>query len=95
MKTFGAFGKSFGETFPYPLFSFSVFDYNTLTGKEERLLAKHRVGVLGGYFDPFHMGHLRMALSALDGGYVDQVLVLPAGGGPDRPCEASRRIGGR
>ncbi|MBE5789173.1 MAG: HD domain-containing protein [Clostridiales bacterium] len=52
-------------------------------------MAKHRVGVLGGYFDPFHQGHLRMAQAALDGGYVDHVLVLPAGGSPDQPCVAS------
>ncbi len=51
-------------------------------------MAKHRTGILGGGFDPVHRAHLRMALFALDGGYVDRVLVIPARDPPNKICFA-------
>ncbi len=38
-----------------------------------------KVGILGGTFDPVHVGHLALAGRALDGLALDQVLFVPAG----------------
>lgn len=40
-------------------------------------MAKERIGILGGTFDPIHEGHIHMALSAMQGAHLDRVLVLP------------------
>ena len=45
-------------------------------GKEEALTA--RVGVFGGTFDPVHVGHLAIALAALESVPLDRVLFVPA-----------------
>ena len=45
-------------------------------------MARQRIGILYGTFDPVHSGHLRAALSALDGGEVDQVFLVPFTPGP-------------
>ncbi len=42
-------------------------------------MAKERIGILGGTFDPIHQGHIQMALSALDSCHLDRVLVIPTG----------------
>ncbi len=42
-------------------------------------LARERIGILGGAFDPFHQGHLRMAVTAMDFCKLDKMYVLPAG----------------
>ncbi len=42
-------------------------------------MAKERIGILGGTFDPIHQGHIQMALSALDTCHLDRVLVIPTG----------------
>ena len=39
---------------------------------------KSRVGVFGGTFDPVHVGHLAIALSALESVPLDRVLFVPA-----------------
>ena len=56
-------------------------------------MAKKRVGILGGTFDPIHLGHLHMGLSVLDAGYVDRVLVMPSGSPPHKaaPADAEDR----
>ncbi|HKM21688.1 MAG TPA: nicotinate-nucleotide adenylyltransferase [Lachnospiraceae bacterium] len=41
--------------------------------------AEKRVGVLGGTFNPIHIGHLVMAESAFDLYQLDRVLILPSG----------------
>ena len=42
-------------------------------------MAKERIGILGGTFDPIHEGHIHMALSAMQDAHLDRVLVLPDG----------------
>ena len=37
-----------------------------------------RVGVLGGTFDPVHKGHLAIARSFLDSGFIDSLWIIPA-----------------
>ncbi|MHB0928671.1 MAG: nicotinate (nicotinamide) nucleotide adenylyltransferase [Candidatus Nanopelagicales bacterium] len=39
----------------------------------------HRLGLLGGTFDPPHAAHLHMARAVLRAGLVDEVIVIPAG----------------
>jgi nicotinate-nucleotide adenylyltransferase len=43
-----------------------------------------RVGVVGGTFDPIHLGHLAMAEAAADCARLDQVLLLPSAVPPHR-----------
>jgi nicotinate-nucleotide adenylyltransferase len=38
----------------------------------------HRIGILGGTFDPPHTGHLLLALDALDQFRLDRLLLVPA-----------------
>ena len=47
-------------------------------------MAKERIGILGGTFDPIHDGHINMALSALKDANLDKVLVLPTGCPPHK-----------
>ena len=42
-------------------------------------MAKERIGILGGTFDPIHQGHIKMAVSVLDSCKLDRLLVLPSG----------------
>jgi nicotinate-nucleotide adenylyltransferase len=44
-----------------------------------------RLGLLGGTFDPPHLGHLLLAEVARDALHLDQVLFLPAGHPPHKP----------
>lgn len=37
-----------------------------------------RIGVFGGSFDPFHLAHLKVALTALEAGGLDHLHVVPA-----------------
>jgi nicotinate-nucleotide adenylyltransferase len=49
-----------------------------------------RIGVMGGTFDPIHIGHLRAAESAREVLRLDRVLLIPAGTPPHRePPRAS------
>ena len=49
---------------------------------------QHRIGILGGVFDPIHEGHIRMGICALDTGAADEILVVPAGDPPYKTCAA-------
>ena len=51
-------------------------------------MARQRIGILGGTFDPVHNGHLRMGLSVLNSGYLDRLLVMPSGLPPHKTCSA-------
>lgn len=48
-----------------------------------------RVGLLGGTFDPIHLGHLRGAENAREEIGLDQVIVMPSGTPPHRPGPAT------
>lgn len=43
-----------------------------------------RLGVLGGTFDPIHLGHLAAARAAIECAHLDRVLVVPTGVPPHR-----------
>jgi len=48
-----------------------------------------RVGVLGGTFDPIHLGHLAVARQAADALGLDEVRLLPSRTPPHRPVDPS------
>ena len=43
-----------------------------------RLEKKHKVGILGGTFDPVHKGHLAIAKMVIDRYRLDEILFIPA-----------------
>lgn len=45
---------------------------------------RHRVGLMGGTFDPIHIGHLMLAECAYDQFRLDRVLFLPSGNPPHK-----------
>ncbi|HVT11504.1 MAG TPA: nicotinate-nucleotide adenylyltransferase [Fimbriimonadaceae bacterium] len=54
-----------------------------------------RIGILGGTFDPPHIGHLELARAALDQLQLDEVMFLPAHRNPlkrDRSAPAKQRL---
>src|SRR5512133_2574687 len=56
-----------------------------------------RIGIIGGTFDPVHLGHVALARAAVASGRVDRIFVLPAGIPPhkstDRTAFAAYRFG--
>src|SRR3954452_25161047 len=48
-----------------------------------------RIGILGGTFDPIHLGHLDTALAAQKALHLDRVLLLPSGMPPHRQEQPS------
>lgn len=48
-----------------------------------------RIGVLGGTFDPIHVGHLAAAKAAIECARLDRVLFMPSGQPPHRPAAAA------
>ena len=51
--------------------------------------AHERIGVLGGTFDPIHVGHLAAARAAMECAQLDRVVVVPTGRPPHRPPTAT------
>jgi nicotinate-nucleotide adenylyltransferase len=49
-----------------------------------------RTGILGGTFDPIHLGHLAAAHAAMDCAGLDRVLFVPTGVPPHRPPATAR-----
>ena len=50
---------------------------------------RERIGIVGGTFDPIHLGHLGVAQAALECGPLDRVLLVPSARPPHRrPAEA-------
>ncbi|MBC7765903.1 MAG: nicotinate-nucleotide adenylyltransferase [Hyphomonadaceae bacterium] len=52
----------------------------------EKLPKGAKIGVLGGTFDPFHLGHLAIANAAMDTFKLDRVLFIPSGNPPHKPA---------
>ena len=52
------------------------------------MVRQKRIGVLGGTFDPIHLGHLIIAQYALEAASLDRVIFIPAG----RPYMKKRAI---
>ena len=50
------------------------------------------VGILGGTFDPVHLGHLSIAVAAMDQAGLDRVLFIPAGHPRLRQAEPSASV---
>jgi nicotinate-nucleotide adenylyltransferase len=48
-------------------------------------VSEQRVGVLGGTFDPIHVGHLAAAKAAVECARLDRVIFIPTGQPPHRP----------
>ena len=53
-------------------------------------LARERIGILGGVFDPIHQGHIQMAVSALEACRLDRLYLIPAGDEAYKPSIAGR-----
>jgi len=51
-----------------------------------------KVGVMGGTFDPIHLGHLRAAETALEALGLDRVMFVPAGRPPHRTPPAASAL---
>ena len=45
-----------------------------------------KIGIMGGTFDPIHIGHLILAKSAYEQLFLDKVLFIPAGNPPHKPA---------
>lgn len=50
---------------------------------------KKKIGIMGGTFDPIHIGHLMLAEQAYDKFELDKVLIMPAGNPPHKDHEVS------
>ena len=51
------------------------------------MIASRRLGILGGTFDPIHVGHLDAADAARRALHLDDVLLIPSSDPPHRPAE--------
>jgi nicotinate-nucleotide adenylyltransferase len=51
-----------------------------------------RVGVLGGTFDPIHVGHLAAAAAAIECARLDRIIFMPTGQPPHRPSAAASSV---
>jgi nicotinate-nucleotide adenylyltransferase len=46
-----------------------------------------RIGLFGGTFDPFHLGHIQLLTAACRCGQFDKILVVPTGNPPHKMCK--------
>jgi len=51
---------------------------------------KHRVGIMGGTFDPIHIGHLILGETAYEQFKLDEVLFMPSGNPPHKTHREGR-----
>ncbi|HIT90598.1 MAG TPA: nicotinate-nucleotide adenylyltransferase [Candidatus Merdenecus merdavium] len=51
---------------------------------------KKKIGIMGGTFDPIHIGHLILAENALESFQLDKILVMPSGNPPHKPLRKGR-----
>lgn len=49
-------------------------------------MARQRIGIFCGSFDPFHTGHLAMAQSIMNAALLDRLLLMPLFSGASEPC---------
>ena len=56
-------------------------------GRLPRAQSKGRLGILGGTFDPIHVGHLDAAAAARDAVALDEIVFIPAHDPPHRPVD--------
>lgn len=47
-------------------------------------MKKVRIGIIGGTFDPIHIGHLIIAQNAVTQYHLDQILFIPTGHSPHK-----------
>lgn len=52
------------------------------------MAAVQRIGIFRGAFDPIHNGHVRSGLALLNAGYLDRLIVMPAGETRHSSCKA-------
>ncbi len=50
----------------------------------EKIVKRKRVGILGGTFDPIHVGHLMMAEAVRNEYHLDKILFIPTGNPPHK-----------
>lgn len=50
---------------------------------------KNKIGIMGGTFDPIHVGHLMLAEQAYDKFDLNKILIMPAGNPPHKNNEVS------
>ncbi len=67
----------------FPLFHAMKIVYNVEERSSMRM-AKERIGIMGGTFNPVHLGHIRMAKYAMQSADLDRVLFLPDGTPPHK-----------
>ena len=51
---------------------------------------KKRIGIMGGTFDPIHIGHLILGETAYEQFQLDEVLFMPSGNPPHKRNRAHR-----